>query len=432
MYVQSLQCFHVFSVVMLLFLSYCFFRKVTSQHVGGEEILNDINSDIAETFGDTLQLPINEKCYCQKPLNRCRLNRPFSDWRCLLCFTKQSGRVTFECIGGDCVFKCHSAETYRVCPSCFEWSGTDTTSPQTDEKEDEMEVSFIHRHIHRSVTMISLVSLCFFAASHFRIEPPVGRKLNELENEKCTVGNFGDALVREASALNADVTVESLQKVVEFDDLSWSMIVDHRKQMVIEKLKAIEDLDEAQCNLLFLKMKEIRPIEPKKKKQEFIFSMIRILCEGWIMKCMYSPFQYFYRRRTYFWCVDMIRKVSGQDVGGEDILNGIKVDIAKIAGDALKLNMICYCQQLLSKCTEYFWSEHHCDLCQKSMGAKYNYITIFCCKNELCIYKRVSGQRFEICPSCHADGGYSTFNYTEDGRKTAVAFKLKSNISTMS
>ena len=416
-----------------------FFNKVSAEDVGGEKVINDIISDMAETFGDALQLPMNETCYCQKPLMRRRLNRPFSDWRCLSCFKIQSGRVTFECIGGDCVFKCHSTETYRVCPSCFELSRTDATSLQIDEKEDGMEVPVIRRQINGSITMISLESL-FLCSIQFvehdelrnaQFDDYLGRELNELENERFTVENFEGALLREASALNYDVTVDSIRKVVESVDLSWSMIEDQNKQSVMEKFKAIENLDEAQCNALFDKMNEMRSIELKKKKQDIILSMIRILCDGWVMKCMYRSFQSFYCRCTYFWCLDVNRKVSPQDVGGEDILNGIKVDIADIAGDALKLNMICYCQQLLSECTEYVSSEHHCHLCQKSMD-KYQSITMFCCKNESCIYKRLSEQQLEICPSCYADGVYSCLNYTEDGGKEIFVSKLRLNITTIS
>ena len=137
------------------------FNKVNAEDVGGEKVINDIFSELAETFGDALKLPINELCYCQKPLKRLRLNRPFSDWRCLSCFANQSGGVIFKCIDDDCVFERHSTETYQVCPSCFEWSGTDDILQEMEEKDDGMEIAFIHRQIHRSTIMISSESPFF-------------------------------------------------------------------------------------------------------------------------------------------------------------------------------------------------------------------------------------------------------------------------------
>ena len=124
--------------------------KVSPEDVEGEAILNSIKSEIV-----TFQFPISQMCYCKAPLHRSRFNRPFDDWRCSSCFAIQSGRVSFQCLKSDCIFKSHSSCNYRVCPSCFESSTESNGSYETDEKDDGAEDAFIHRQITRSIAMIS-------------------------------------------------------------------------------------------------------------------------------------------------------------------------------------------------------------------------------------------------------------------------------------
>lgn len=116
------------------------------------------------------------------------------------------------------------------------------------------------------------------------------------------------------------------------------------------------------------------------------------------------------------------------DVGSEKILNSIKKEIKEILDHSLKINMICYCQQLLTKYnSESMQSQIHCHLCQESLG----YMS-YDCNNASCIYKSTSEQQFRICTSCYKDGSDVTLSNTKDGWKQMFASKLKSNISTMS
>ena len=121
-------------------------------------------------------------------------------------------------------------------------------------------------------------------------------------------------------------------------------------------------------------------------------------------------------------------KVSSQSLGGKEILDSIKRDMEEIVNDSLSLNMICYCQQLLSECdSKTVQSKYHCRLCQKSLGYK-----SYDCNNESCIYKRVSGLQFWICPSCYAGGAHVTLDHTQDGWKQIFVSKLKSSMRAMS
>ena len=112
-----------------------------------------------------------------------------------------------------------------------------------------------------------------------------------MENEKNNVENFGDCLLRQASDVNSNVTMESVQKAAEPGGLSWEIFEDQRKDDIVEKLRAIENLDESQCNELFQKLNGMRPNELKRKQRDYILSIKRDFYENWIMKCMYSVFE---------------------------------------------------------------------------------------------------------------------------------------------
>ena len=129
---------------------------------------------------------------------------------------------------------------------------------------------------------------------------------------------------------------------------------------------------------------------------------------------------------SFFVCV--IPTVSLEDFGGKEILNNIKRDITKMVNDVVNPNMMCYCQHLLwENNSEFARREDHCRLCQKSLdNQRYD------CDNESCIYKRISGLQFWICPSCYEQSAYVTLNYTENEWQQIFVSKLRSSISAMS
>ena len=255
------------------------------------------------------------------------------------------------------------------------------------------------------------------------------RNLNELENEKNNMENFEVCLLREVTDINSNLTVEAVRKAVEHSGLSWDIFEDQRKKDIVEKLQSIANLNESQCNTLFDNLNEIRPNELKRKKRDSILSMKRDFYEKWILKCMYSLSECFPMTTYFLLSVCVIFKVSTDQVGGEEILAKVKCDIEKFFQNALKLNMICYCQQPLSEVSNESVSiGYHCRLCQKSIRYK-----SYDCKNGSCIYKRISGLQFWICPSCYVDGAYiTTLNYTDEEWKQIFVAKLKSSISVMS
>ena len=142
------------------FTSFCgllVIEKVSPDDVGEEAILNSIKIEIG-----TSQFPMSQMCYCKSPLHRLPFKRPFSDWRCSSCFAIQSGRISFDCVAGDCLFKRISSTVYRVCPSCFgclRESDSVDSCHETDQKEDGAGGSFVARQINRVISMISSDSL---------------------------------------------------------------------------------------------------------------------------------------------------------------------------------------------------------------------------------------------------------------------------------
>ena len=145
---------------MYLFVTVFVHWKVNPEDVGGEEVLNSIKITAEETLDNALQITESQRCYCEEPLDRRLWNRPYSgSWRCLSCFTNQSGRITFRCPNDTCLFKRHSGWIYRVCPSCF-WNSA--IHHETDEKDDEMKDTFIALKIKRRISMISSDSLFLF------------------------------------------------------------------------------------------------------------------------------------------------------------------------------------------------------------------------------------------------------------------------------
>ena len=99
-----------------------------------------------------------------------------------------------------------------------------------------------------------------------------------------------------------------------------------------------------------------------------------------------------------------------------------------MVNDVVNPNMMCYCQHLLWENTsESVQTQYHCRLCQKSLDNKR-----YDCDNESCIYKRISGLQFWICPSCYDQNADVILNYTEDEWKQIFVSKLRSSISAIS
>ena len=120
--------------------------------------------------------------------------------------------------------------------------------------------------------------------------------------------------------------------------------------------------------------------------------------------------------------------MNPEDVGGKDIVDNIRSDIEKLFENVQTINMICYCQQLL---TEYnsnsVQNKYNCHVCHKSLGFK-----SYDCNNRSCIYKRISGKTFCSCPSCYEQGAYATLNHTKEEWKQIFVSKLRSSITAMS
>ena len=129
-----------------------------------------------------------------------------------------------------------------------------------------------------------------------------------MEIEKGKVENLGGLLLRQVSAINSNVTRESVRNVVKYGGLSWEMFEYKRKEDVLEELKAIEDVNESRCDELFDTLNEMRPTEMKRKKRDCILSIKRDFYDLWIMKCMYSVSECFQRPCTYLFCLTVIQQ----------------------------------------------------------------------------------------------------------------------------
>ena len=133
-------------------------RSLSPEDFGGEDIMSNINEESAATFQTTLELTgttISQLCYCEKPLLRHTQSRPFGAYQCLSCFEVSSRRVTFKCYNDDCIFKRRTPFTYRICSTCYEWTGDGKFD--CDAKEDEFENSYVFRRTNCSIKMISSV-----------------------------------------------------------------------------------------------------------------------------------------------------------------------------------------------------------------------------------------------------------------------------------
>ena len=107
-------------------------------------------------------------------------------------------------------------------------------------------------------------------------------RLHELESDKQAVEDFADILVREATSINFDVDEESVRSAIDERGLSWAVVEDRRKEVVMQRLQVIQNLDESQCNELFDKIDGMVPVERDTKRRQCIVEL------NWMTKCMYS------------------------------------------------------------------------------------------------------------------------------------------------
>ena len=116
--------------------------------------------------------------------------------------------------------------------------------------------------------------------------------MSATENEKGTEENFGVLFLRQVSAIDSNITIESVQNLVGRYGLSWEMFEYQTKEDVVKRLRGIENLSESQCCLLFDELNRMRPNEMKRKRRDCILSIKRDFYENWIMKCMCCIFDY--------------------------------------------------------------------------------------------------------------------------------------------
>ena len=95
-------------------------------------------------------------------------------------------------------------------------------------------------------------------------------------------------LIRDVSAINSNVEETSIRKAIEVGALSWEMIENQGKEVLLKKLKAIDLLDESQCNELFDKINGMKPSGLQRKRRDYVLMLIRVFYSKWIMNCMYA------------------------------------------------------------------------------------------------------------------------------------------------
>ena len=91
--------------------------------------------------------------------------------------------------------------------------------------------------------------------------------------------------------------------------------------------------------------------------------------------------------------------MSPGDVGGDDILDNIKRDVMEMLGNAfpLSLNQMCYCKAPLERGK---WNRPFKDWWCLSCFAKQSGRVQFNCNNDQCLFKRLSGWSYLVCPTC--------------------------------
>ena len=247
----------IFDVFLLL--------KLRPEEGGGEEALNNIKSDFKVMFGSK-ERPnyISQVCYCKAHLASAAFGRPFKDWRCLSCFSNQSGRHHFRCTDEFCIFKRLSAVAFVVCPSCYRSTGND----KMDEKEEDIENGFICRKMNLS---IRLIRDCFDAL------------LVKRGN-----GIFIKAVGTSLLEVNKDMEHQSLHKALSHSDLSWEIMKAETKESMIKRLQRTLNLSYLQCLVLYESIQSIDPDIVDSEIKERARRFHADLHQDFSLKCMFK------------------------------------------------------------------------------------------------------------------------------------------------
>ena len=97
-------------------------------------------------------------------------------------------------------------------------------------------------------------------------------------------------------------------------------------------------------------------------------------------------------------------------------------------GDVVELNKLCYCLLPLTEDNSGSdLSQFKCTLCWKPLVH-----SSFDCMNKSCIFRRITGKRFYICPSCYQQDVKLTLNNVDGRRQQIFVSKLRADISAMS
>ena len=115
-------------------------------------------------------------------------------------------------------------------------------------------------------------------------------RLHELANENHAMEDFAGVLAREAIAINSKVETHSVRSAIERDNLSWSTVEDQSKEFLVERFKAIENLDEDQRIALFDQIYAMTLKQPARKRRDYVFKIINGFYLKWIIECMYSTY----------------------------------------------------------------------------------------------------------------------------------------------
>ena len=115
--------------------------------------------------------------------------------------------------------------------------------------------------------------------------------------------------------------------------------------------------------------------------------------------------------------------MSPEDVGGDDILNNIKRDVMEMLDNAVpvSMNQMCYCKAPLERAK---YKRSFDDWWCLSCFAKQSGRVQFNCNNDQCLFKRLSGWSYIVCPTCfeRAENDVLRDNMDEKGDGIQEAF----------
>lgn len=111
--------------------------------------------------------------------------------------------------------------------------------------------------------------------------------MSESENDKSTTKSFGEVLLREGAIINPNVSAKSVERAMTDGNLSWTLVENQRKHVVIERLGAITGFDETQCDRLFDKLDGMIPTDSETEQAKAIAAVKNVFYKSWLMKCMH-------------------------------------------------------------------------------------------------------------------------------------------------